>query len=290
MNDFTELDELPFDVPDELGEVVDFHNECPGVYYIALNNEDECSTFASEYYVVTHEATMISPAARAYGEQFDESPFLLFYDLGDVSSGKYIIDYEILRYKIQNKFPLPEDRTIHEIAVLGKEVHPDYFGAFLVPQITPWGYNLRHKVLTNGLFWIETDTFQKVLAVCWPMQDDLSNAAVDLSLLTDYGAEYGLDAAFGYIFFSEKDSCIPLFELLEPRAEWQNCINISALMNAIFKYHPEYAVKHNAREAQGLNDCFGQLVNSIYADYGLQGSEENLLTICAQAGTKFLEF
>ncbi len=36
MNDFTELDELPFDVPDELGEMVDFHNECPGVYYIAL--------------------------------------------------------------------------------------------------------------------------------------------------------------------------------------------------------------------------------------------------------------
>ncbi len=290
MNEFTELDELSFDVPYELGEVVDFHKECPGVYYIATNNEIEYQLFNNEYYVVTDEATMISQAARSYGEQFDEFPFLLFYDLGDTGSGKYIIEYEILLYKIQNKLPLPEDRPIQEIEAFGREMHPDYFGAFSVPKETPWGRTVRHNVLTNGLYWITTSNNQKTLAVCYPMQDDLSSTAAALSRLTDYDAGHGLDTTMGYMFFSEKDSCIPLFELLEPRAEWQNCINIPALMNAIFKYHPDYAVNHNAREMKGLNDYFGRLINSIYADYELQGSEDNLITICAQAGTKFLDF
>jgi len=46
MDDFTGMNELPFDVPDELGEVTDSHQECPGVYYIATNNEDEGGLFA----------------------------------------------------------------------------------------------------------------------------------------------------------------------------------------------------------------------------------------------------
>ncbi len=229
MDDFKERNELPFDVSDELGEVADFHKECPGVYYIATANEDACSLFNAEYYVVTNEATMISTAARSYGEQIGTSPVMLAYDLNDASSGQYIINYEILQYKSQNKLPLPEDRTIHEIAVFGREVHPDYFGAFPVPQLTPWGYTLRYKILTNGLYWIQTDACQTVLSVCFPKQDILSSAAVNLSRLTDYDAKHGLESTMGYMFFSEKDSCIPLFELLEPRAEWQDCINIPAL-------------------------------------------------------------
>ncbi len=94
MNDFTELDELPFYVPDEFGELVGFHKECLGVYYIATTNENEYSPVAAEYYIVTDEATMISETARIYGKQIGTSPFLLAYDLNDSSSGKYIIDYE----------------------------------------------------------------------------------------------------------------------------------------------------------------------------------------------------
>jgi len=74
---------------------------------------------------------------------------------------------------------LPEGRTIHEIVALGRKVHPEYFGAFPVPQLTPWGYTLGHMVLTNGLYWIETNTFQKVLAVCFPMYDELSGSALN---------------------------------------------------------------------------------------------------------------
>ncbi len=95
---------------------------------------------------------------------------------------------------------------------------------------------------------------QNVLTVCYPLQADYSSDAVNLSRLTDYDAKHDLDSAMGYMFFSEKDSCVPLFELLEPRAEWENCINKAALNNAILEYHPEYAMMHNSREIQGLND------------------------------------
>jgi len=78
--------------------------------------------------------------------------------------------------------------------------------------------------------------------------------------------------------------------LLEPRAEWQNCINILALKNAIFQYHFEYALIHNAREAQGLNDHFGNLINSIYGDYEPQVLMDRMISFCDQAGTRFLDF
>ncbi len=81
-----------------------------------------------------------------------------------------------------------------------------------------------------------------------------------------------------------------MFELLEPSAEWQNCINILALKNAIFQYHFEYALVHNVREAQGLNDHLGNLMNSIYGDYEPQVSMDRIISFCDQAGTKFLDF
>ncbi len=65
-------------------------------YYIATNNKIDYQLFDNEYYVVTAEAAMISPSARAYGEQMGTSPVLLVYNLGETSSGKYIIEYKIL--------------------------------------------------------------------------------------------------------------------------------------------------------------------------------------------------
>ncbi len=116
---------------------------------------------------------------------------------------------------------------------------PDEFGKVIHPRTEcPGVYCAAHNVL----------------AICYPLQDNFSSDAGNLSRLTDYDAKHGLDSAMGYMFLSEKDSCIPLFKLLEPRAEWQNCINKAALNNAILEYHPEYAMMHNSREIQGLND------------------------------------
>jgi len=291
MGNLTVLNGPPFDVPDKFGKVLNYQEECPGVYYMIIGKKDKNNFIKPyEYYLVTDEATMISTAARAYGEQICTSPVLLAYKLDDLSKGKYIIDYEVLRYKIQNNLPLTEDRTLQELEVFGREIHPDYFGAFPVPKETPWGRTVRHDVLTNGLYWITTNTNQKTLAVCYPMQGDFSSEAVNLSRLTDYDAEHGLDSTFGYMFFSETDSCVPLFELLEPPAEWQKCINKAALMNAIFEYHREYAMKHNTREIQGLNDHFGNLIKPLYGGFKLHRSKKNTISFCEQAGTKFLKF
>ncbi len=292
MNDFTELNQMLFVVSNELGKVVDFEEECPGVYYIVTINKNRDNRFNSEYeyYIVTNKATMISKAARAYGKQLNAPSVLLAYNMEDISSGKLIIEYEILMYKIKNNLPLPDNPTIQDTVASGRENHPDYFGAFPVPQETPWGRTVRYDILTNGLYWITTNTNQKALAVCYQMQGDFSSEAVNLSRLTDYGAKHGLDSTMGYMFFSEKDSCIPLFELLEPPAEWQNCINKAALMNAILEYHPAYAMMHNSHEIQGLNDHFGNLIKSLYGGFKLRRSEDNMILKCEQAGTKFLKF
>jgi len=291
MGNLTAFNRLPFALPDEFGKVLHSRTECPGVYYMLIGKKNKNNTMLEyEYYVVTDEAAMISTAARAYGEQICTSPVLLAYKLDDVSKGKYIIDYEVLRYKIQNDLPLPETETIHEVVAVGRELNPDYFGAFPVPQLTPWGNTLRYEVITNGLYWIEIDTIQNVLAVCYTLQTDLSSDAVDLSRLTDYDAEHGLDSTMGYMFFSEKDSCIPLFELLESHAEWQNCINKAALNNAILEYHPEYAMKNNTYEMEGKNDHLGNLMKSLHGGFKLHRSEDNLIINYEQAGTKFIEF
>jgi len=291
MGSLIKLNGLPFDLPDNFGKVLKYQEECPGVYYILIEKKNKNSTMLEyEYYVVTDEATMISPAARAYGEQICISPVLLAYKLDDVSKGKYIIDYEIFRYKIQNNLPLPEGEAIGDIVAFGREQHPDYFGAFPAPQLTPWGNTLRYEVIANGLYWIEIATMQNVLAVCYTLQTDLSSEAVKLSQLTDYDAEHGLDTTMGYMFFSEKDSCIPLFELLKFHAEWQNFINKAALNNAILEYHPEYAMKNNTHEMEGKNDHLGNLMKHLYGGFKLHRSEDNLIINYEQAGTKFIEF
>jgi len=160
MGNLTVLNGLPFALPDGFGKAIRSRTECPGVYYATIRK----SNVTVEYYFVTEEATMISLAARAYGEQICTSPVLPAYCLDDFSKGKYIIDYEIFRYKIQNKLPLPEGETIHNAVVFGRELHPDYFGAFPVPQLTPWGDTLRYKVLTKDVCYLskECQNFAKV--------------------------------------------------------------------------------------------------------------------------------
>jgi len=289
MGEIFELNNLPFDVEDDLGEILKAYEECPGVYYIATPNE-EFPLIAMEYYVVTDKASMISATARAYGKPVGESPTVLSYNINNPKSGKFIIDYEIARYRIQNNLPQPEDKTIHDIAVFGREMHPDYFGAYPVPQVTPWGYTLRYKAITNGLYWIETDTCQTVLAVCYPMQDDLSSAATSLARLTDYDSEHGLDNTKGYLFFTEKDSCMPVFELMGTRPEWVKNINKAALMNALYTYHPKYTITHNELESQGLNDHLGLMAMSMGTDVELRSSPDKIISFFKQAGTEFFHF
>ena len=166
------LDKLPFDLTSELGEVVDAEQRSPGVYYLALKDGEQ----HPEVYVVTEDAPAISEKARSYGRKFPGQPDLRVYDLHQPGSGRYVIDFEILRYRMMRHLPeIETEDSLQAAAFYGAEEHPDYFGNFPVPFFTPRGCTVRHRTIMNGVYWLETDRCEEMLAVCYPIwQADIS--------------------------------------------------------------------------------------------------------------------
>ena len=61
------------------------------------------------------------------------------------------------------------------------------------------------------------------------------------------------------------------------------------LMNAIWKYHPEYAVGYNAQEQAGLNDALGLLLYTLgVEDRELNSSPDCMIAITPGVGTDFI--
>ena len=136
-------------------------------------------------------------------------------------SGAKIIEYEIFKYRVLHHLPLPEGETLHGCAVYAAELHPEYFGMLPVPALTPWGYTTRHRALANGIYWIETDQCEEVLAVSQPVwQTDLSDSVLRHARQTDYDREHGIVRTLGYQFFTKKVSCVAIFELLQYHPKW----------------------------------------------------------------------
>ena len=67
-------------------------------------------------------------------------------------------------------------------------------------------------------------------------------------------------------------------------------VDLSALMNAILKYWPEYAVTFNAHEQAGLNDEAGLFLRSMGIEVELNGSAERVISLTPGAGTDFLRW
>lgn len=61
-----------------------------------------------------------------------------------------------------------------------------------------------------------------------------------------------------------------------------------ALMNAIWSHHPDYALTHNSREQQGLNDLLGLILNAAGIECELSGSAENMVSLSPEAGTEYV--
>ena len=104
--------------------------------------------------------------------------------------------------------------------------------------------------------------------------------------------EHGIDCTFGYQFFSKKVSCVVIFELLPYHSKWltDGRVDLSALMNAILEYWPEYAVTFNAHEQAGLNDAAGLFLRSLGIEVELNGSVERMITLTPGAGTDYLRW
>ena len=283
-------EDLPVDVS-ELGKLRSAELECPGVYYLAVKPVTDHCPFPMEYYLVLDSAP-ISKEAREYGTPLENGQGLVF-SLEQESSGAKIVEYEIFKHRVAHNLPLPEGETLHGCAVYAAELYPEYFGMLPVPTLTPWGYTTRHRALASGIYWIETDQCVEVLAVSHPAwAADLSEGVLRHAHQTDYDAERGINRTLGYKFFSEKVSCVVIFELLPYHPEWltDGRVDMPSLMNAILEYWPEYAVTFNAHEQAGLNDGAGLFLRSMGIEVELSGSVECMISLTPGAGTNYLRW
>lgn len=280
---------LPLDLG-ELGVVTEAELVMPGVYEAVLENPE--MGVGMEAFIVLKSASEISEAAKEYGKTNPGHTELLVYSENETGNTRYIIDYELSRYRMLHHIPLPEGEIIRTTAAIGAEMYPNYFGNYPVPFLTPWGCTTRNKVIANGLYWLETERFQRGLAVAYPKFTDLSDGARSLSEPFDDGSALTNGQVPGYLFFKEANSSIPLFELIFVGSNVQlNCtVNRAALMNAIYQFHPEYAAQHNIAEQAGVNDGFSVLLTTLGVETEPQISPERIISLTEQAGTKFIDF
>lgn len=278
-------------VEETFGEIIKIENPAPGVYEAVVKPEEDRPGFAGDYYIVEMDSSAISSAAKAHGKLIEGYTGVVSYDVDDTPSGKFIIDYELTKYRIRQGLPLPEGESLRSIALYGMEHHPDYFGEYPVPVLTPWGYTVRHQRIDNGVYWIETDKCRNVLSVCYPYWNtEFSEYAIKIGAKQNNGLIFDGEDSGEDLFFLDRDACIPIFELLEMRPEWSenNMVNPLALMNAIWDYHPKYALAYNTQEQAGLHDTLGLLVNSLGGEAELQGSPKNMIFMTPNMGNQYL--
>ena len=278
---------LPLDLG-ELGTVTEAELIMPGVYDAILEFSE--AGLAVEAFIVLSNAGEISAAAKRYGKADPDYPDLLVYSEDETGNTRYIVGYELFRYKILHHLLLPEGETIRSIAAA--EMYPAYFGRYPVPFHTPWGCTTRHKIIANGLYWLETEQCRQGLAVACPKYDDLSDGARGLAERFLGGPAHTEGEMPGYLFFREANSSVPLFELASAIPKEQLCckINRVALMNAVYQHFPEYAAQHNLAEQVGLNDALGQFLHTQGIDVELKSDPERLISLTTQAGTQYIDF
>ena len=283
-------DELLSLLETELGTVITWEEECPGVYYLSVQPNQDIN-YSSEYYVVA-EKNSLPRGVLALGRVPDSAPCRL-YAIDPPEEGAWTaIMYELCKYRLAHGLPAPDGWSLTDIAAKGMELCPSYFGAFPVPPRTPWGWTLKHRALDNGIYWMETSQRKSVLAVCYPIWDsELSEGAIRTGTTLTYAETSTDEEPLSYLFFEEISSCIALFELLKVRPEWlQNgLIRKPELMNAIWKYYPLYASAYNAQEQVGSHDGLGILLKLLGEDSEPQASSENMISLNPETGISFID-
>lgn len=278
-------DELLYLLANEVGKILQWEEECPGVYYLSVLPEDEKGS-GLEYYAVFENAP-ISQEVRTMGKRLETVPAWV-YLLDSEEGPRWAVYYEILKYKTMHNHPLPEGESLQDAALYGMELCPDYFGTYPVPPQTPWGRTLRHRPLDNGIYWMETDQCAEVLAVSYPMwEGELSEGVQTIAKRLEHEGE------FGYLYFSKQAACVAIWELLRTRSELTalGLIRKAELMNAIWQFYPEYAMGFNAQEQAGLHDGMGLLLYALGAeDRKLEGAVENMIAMTTDTGNGYIGF
>lgn len=274
----------------ELGQILDWEELCPGVYYLGVQPDPDSVSPCSEYYLVLPGAP-ISQEALALGRALDGIPGLLYAIDPPDEGGWTAILYELCKNQSRHGSQPLEGWSLADAAMEGMELCPSYFGSFPVPPYTPWGWTLRHKALDNGVYWLETSQCKTALAVCHPVwstefSDGVAQAGKKLA------HSKADDVELGYLFFEERASCTAIFELLKVRPHWlkTGLIHRPELMNALWKYAPMYAAAYNAQEQAGLHDGLGILLKMMGGDSEPQGLPEHMISLVPNTGTEFIGF
>lgn len=286
--------EFPLDIGREvrgMGMIKAVEQEIPGVYFLSIGPDLDFAP-CKEYYAVFKNASAVSKEARTYGRQLPDLPEVLFYQMYGGDGGWKIISYEIEKYRRKHRCSTPGGPSLLEIAWEGMEIHPEYFGSYPVPAETPWGYTVRHKAISNGVYWLETAACKQAVAIYRGMCDDLSGMAKELSVPLSRGALPGLPDVWGYFFFEKEDSCIPVFEMLPLHPEWidRGIIDRKALMNAILRKYPQYALQNNFQEQLGENDLLNKSLKGAGTAYTPNRSLKNMISLSDEAGVEFYTF
>lgn len=197
-----------------LGEVYDLEAEAPGVYYCTAREADKA--VYTECYLVEAESEVISVPAKNYGVPLRNCQELLSYDLNEPDSGYQIIQYELAMYR-HRCAPTPELlRELRSAAVFGAQEYPEYFGEQPAPMDTPRGRTLRSAQIWNGVWCLETDQGEHMLAFSYPIWTaELSWMAQGLGEQTAQDQAEGIDNTFGYLFFPAEEDGIPLQEWID---------------------------------------------------------------------------
>lgn len=274
-----ELEDYLSDLEEEIGPIESASEWNPGVYHIEV---DRGGVFMKEYFAVLDDAPMTAKV-KNYGKKMDG---LRLFALDDNTSGWRIVQYEISKYRAMHKgSPIPEEK-FQDIGLHAMEFHPEYFGMFPVPYHTPFGCTLRHRPLANGIYWLETSKCNELLTVCFPIwYAELSPASIALSEVLTWDIIVELENSMSYLFFTKESSCVPIYELMETRPEWDGTvIHRPALMNALWKYAPEYVIHLNGGKVQRQNDELARVLEE-----GLpQPDGKHMIGMFPDVGTDFL--
>lgn len=273
---------------DEYGEVILSEEQCPGVYYLACRADEY--EVPIELVVVEKACPYISEAAKRFGVPFKRNESLLVYDYNAERGGREVVLYEAYRYLVRHGLPLPDESTLLSSAAYYADLYPEYFGPIPAPIQTPRGYMTRYLTLTDGIFALETDTGARLIAlagVIW--STELQDTTILLGMKV---GDLAAPVEVQYLFFSEENGCLALFELLlgHPPLMESPKLDRAALMNAIWTYHSGYALSHNLREQQGLNDMLGLILNEVGMEVELSGSEKNMVALSPEAGTEYVRW
>jgi len=262
-----------------LDEAIVVQEECPGVQYICIERRENRPM---EYYIVDKNSPVISDEAKRYGKPFADRPDLLMYVLDDPAGGKAVIEYEIKKYRSANGLLKAEDESLGDFTPYAAELNPEYFGILLPSHSTPAGNTLRWRSLMNGIYLHETETCELIVSVCPPLCDhDFSEYAHGLGSKSE-----------DRLFFREQDACVALFELAQsyPELKASPLIDWPALMTAIWKRYPAYAISFNLSEQSGLHDPIANLLKALGVECEAESKPENMIEVSEDQGTKYLFF